>query len=125
MLSPEDATALVLGSALFDGQWYAAQVGRSFASCEEAVAHWVADPGDRSPHPLFEPVWLYPNGWWRKNAPDPLSYYLSKERPKRTPHPRYPRAVLKTWLEDWLVDHDPAELLPVALPRDEVGDVLV
>ena len=87
MLSREDATALVLPSILFDEEWYAARAGRSFGSREEAVEHWVAGPDDRSPHPLFEPVWLYPNGWWRKNGPDPLSYYLSRERPNRSPHP--------------------------------------
>lgn len=124
MLSREDATALVLASPLFDETWYAALTGRAFSSREEAVAHWVAQPGDDSPHPLFEPRWLYPNGWWRKLGPDPLSYYLSRDRPQRPPHPRYPRADLGP-LEDWVVDHDPADLLPAELERAEPRDVVV
>lgn len=125
MLSRDDATALVLASPLFDEAFYAEVTGREFASREEAVAHWVAQPGDDAPHPLFEPVWLYPNGWWRKNGPDPLSYYLSRERPPRTPHPRFPRAGLGLTLEEWLVDHDPAELLPEPETRAPVREVVV
>jgi hypothetical protein len=124
VLSREDATALVLPSPLFDEEWYAAQTGLSFGSREDAVAHWLSYPGDDAPHPLFEPLWLYPNGWWRKNGPDPLSFYLAKDRPQRSPHPRYPRADLGP-LEDWLAEHDPAELLPPAVERAEVGEVVV
>ncbi|WP_148615314.1 CgeB family protein [Nocardioides rubriscoriae] len=126
MLSHQDAAALVLPSRLLDHEWYAALVGRSFASRAEAVAHWVAAPGDHAPHPLFEPAWLYPGGRWRRHAPDPLSYYLSlapAERGRRSPHPRYPRALGP--LEDWLVDHDPAELLPPPVPRAAPGAVVV
>ncbi|MDO9457932.1 glycosyltransferase [Nocardioides sp.] len=125
MLSPEDAAALVLPSRLFDEEWYAGLVGRSFASRAEAVAHWVAQPGDDAPHPLFEPLWLYPRGWWRQHAPDPLSYYLSRaERKGRSPHPRYPQAELGP-LEDWLVDHEPAELLAPVVARAAPGKVVV
>ena len=128
MLGREDAAALVLGSRLFDERWYADLAGRSFGSRAEAVAHWVDDPGDRSPHPLFEPAWLYPRGAWRRHAPDPLSHYLAAaargERPRRSPHPCYPQGELGP-LEDWLADHDPAELLPRPLAKDALGEVVV
>lgn len=119
MLSRDDATALVAGSRLFDERWYAGLCGESFDSRREAAAAWVRDPGDHSPHPLFEPRWLYPGGAWRRHAPDPLSYYLSQvtlgDRPPRSPHPRYAHDLGP--LEDWLTDHDPHELLPAPLPR--------
>ena len=125
MLSHEDAAALVLASRLFDERWYADLTGRASASRADAVAQWVADPGDDAPHPLFEPAWLYPGGRWRRHAPDPLSYYLSSDgRPGRGPHPCYPQADLGP-LEDWLVAHDPAELLTPPLPREADGEVVV
>ncbi|MEO9322588.1 glycosyltransferase [Nocardioides sp. C4-1] len=124
MLSRDDATALVLASPLFDELWYADLVLERFADRAEAVAHWVAAPGagpdEASPHPLFEPAWLYPGGRWRRHAPDPLSFYLSQDadrRGPRSPHPRYPQAELGP-LERWLVDHDPAELLPEEAERE-------
>ncbi|WP_170219379.1 glycosyltransferase [Nocardioides litoris] len=132
MPSPDDAVALVRASPLLDEQWYAAQVGRAFGSREEAARHWVAGWADRragatdaSPHPLFEPVWLYPRAGWRRHAPDPLSHYLATTpRPARSPHPRYPRAELGP-LEDWLAaGHDPAELLPAPVPREH-ADLVV
>jgi hypothetical protein len=119
VLSRDDATALVAGSRLFDERWYAAVSGQSFDSRGEAAASWVTAPGDGSPHPLFEPLWLYPGGAWRRHAPDPLSYYVSQAaagvRPPRAPHPRYDHELGP--LEDWLVDHDPHDLLPAPLPR--------
>jgi hypothetical protein len=121
VLSRDDATALVVGSRLLDEHWYAALTGRTFGSREEAAAAWVADPADHAPHPLFEPLWLYPGGAWRRHAPDPLSHYLSRaaagSRPSRSPHPCYDQAALGP-LEEWLADHDPAELLPAPEPRD-------
>ncbi|MCW2817129.1 MAG: hypothetical protein JWN84_4584 [Nocardioides sp.] len=127
MLSQEDAAALVLASRLLDEDFYAGLVGRSFASRAEAVAHWVAVGSDKdlAPHPLFEPAWLYPGEKWRRHAPDPLSFYLSRpERPRRSPHPSYPLAELGP-LEDWLADHDPAELLPPPRERTTSGPVVV
>lgn len=108
-LGPASAIALILGSRLFDDQWYAAQSGLSFASREDAITHWVehAD-AEASPHPLFEPLWLYPRGRWRKHAPDPLSYYLSRPDDRaRSPHPLVDLAdtgPLDTWLETHSVD---------------------
>ncbi|CAN5272104.1 hypothetical protein BH09ACT12_BH09ACT12_22270 [soil metagenome] len=126
MLSRDDATAMVAGSRLFDEQWYAEVSGHSFGSRDAAVAAWVAAPDEDSPHPFFEPLWLYPCGAWRRHAPYPLSYYLSRaadgDRPPRSPHPLYDLAASGP-LEDWLVDHDPAELLREPVPRDLDGAV--
>ncbi len=125
MLSVGSAVALVRDSPLLDVEWYAAQAGATFASREEAAEHWVTRrPDDASPHPLFEPAWLYPGGRWRREAPDPLSFYLSRPTWSRSPHPRYPQGELGP-LEEWLLDHDPAELLPPPVARAPVTDVAV
>jgi hypothetical protein len=125
VLGEDEAAGLVAGSVLFDDAWYAALAGRTFPSRAEAVAHWVAGPDDLAPHPLFEPAWLYPRDGWRRHAPDPLSHYLSRERPRRSPHPRYPRGALGP-LEDWLAaGHDPAELLPRPEPRVRDAELVV
>lgn len=126
MLSRDDATALVAGSRLFDERWYAEVSGREVGSRAEAVASWVADPGHHSPHPLFEPSWHFPGGVWRRHAPDPLSFYLARtaagKPPKGSPHPLYDAGVLGP-LEDWLVDHDPDELLRPVVDRSADGAV--
>ncbi len=120
MLSRDDATALVAGSRLFDERWYAEVTQRGFDSRRAAVEAWVADPATDSPHPLFEPLWLYPGGAWRRHAPDPLSYYLAQaaegRRPPRSPHPLYDVDALGP-LERWLLDHESSELVPVAAAR--------
>lgn len=117
MLSHADATALVLGSRLFDEEWYGGLVDEAFASREAAVAHWVAQAApDASPHPLFEPAWLYPGGRWLRHAPDPLSFYLSRPEARgRSPHPLYDATTLGP-LEGWLADHEPAEVLTTTRP---------
>ena len=124
MLSREDATALVAHSRLFDVEWYSRVSGRPFGSRAAAVAAWVASPGESSPHPLFEPLWLYPGGGWRGRAPDPLSFYLQQvaagSRPARSPHPLYDHDTLGP-LEDWLVEHDPTDLLPDPVARAVAG----
>lgn len=121
MLSVEDAVRLVAASRLFDDEWYAEQSSLTFATRDAAARHWVLDRDeDASPHPLFEPTWLYPGGRWRRDAPDPLSYYLGRPgAPGRDPHPRYRRSELGD-LEAWLAEHEPAEILADPLPR-EVG----
>ncbi|MBS44361.1 MAG: hypothetical protein CMH83_14585 [Nocardioides sp.] len=128
-LSEQDAYALVLASPLLDVGWYAAQVDRTFASREEAAAHWVSDarPAGASPYPLLEPDWVWPTGGWRKHAPDPLSAWLARPgaRP-RGPHPCVDTDALGP-LEDWATgpDHDPAALLPEPVERAALGDVVV
>ncbi|MGA8255734.1 MAG: glycosyltransferase [Nocardioides sp.] len=125
MLSVGSAVALVRDSPLLDVEWYAALVGAEFGTREEAAEHWVTRRSDdASPHPLFEPAWLYPGGRWRRDAPDPLSFYLSRSAWGRSPHPRYPQGELGP-LEQWLAEHDPSELLPEALPRAPITDVTV
>lgn len=124
MLSRDDATALVAGSRLFDEHWFARLSEQSFASRDAAAAAWVDAPGQHSPHPLFEPLWLYPGGAWRQHAPDPLSFYLRRsaqgQHPPRAPHPLYDHQRLGP-LEEWLATHDPGELLGDPLPRDVAG----
>lgn len=126
MLSVGSAVALVRDSVLLDVEWYAAQVGATFASREEAAEHWVTRrPVDASPHPLFEPVWLYPGRRWEQDAPDPLSFYLSHPGARgRSPHPRYPQRELGL-LEDWVTEHEVTELLPAPLARAPVAEVAV
>lgn len=118
------AAALIEGSRLFDEEWYAATAGVAFGSRAEAVEHWLTHwDGQSSPHPLFEPLWLYPGARWRGMAPDPLSFYLSRPG-SRGPHPRYDAGALGE-VDSWLATHDPAELLPPPVPRAAVGEVAV
>lgn len=125
-LDEASARALVEASRLFDEEWYGAQCGRWFESRADAVAHWVASPDlEASPHPLFEPWWLYPKARWQRLAPDPLSYYLS--HPEEKDHSPHPLVDLEETgpLEDWLATHRPGELLGPELPRTPVGDLTV
>jgi hypothetical protein len=122
------AVALVAASPLLDERWYGEQCGVVFAHREDAARHWVLerDP-DASPHPLFEPLWLYPGGRWRGHAPDPLSYHLTHPQAHargRSPHPCYPQAELGD-LAQWLADHRPDELLAPPLARDTAGAEVV
>jgi hypothetical protein len=75
--APEPAVGLILGSGVFDAEWYAAQAGTEFAEPAQAVRHYLAQ-GRRSglsPHPLFFPVRFRPLRWERDGA-DPLVTYL-------------------------------------------------
>lgn len=135
MLSRDDAAALLVASPLLDVSWWGERAGRRFADRDEAVVAWLeawsdpppsepdgpdaeTDAEPPSPHPLVEPVWLYPAGRWRRGAPDPLSYYLAHDAASRSPHPCYDLEELGP-LEAWLADHDPAELLPTPVRRHE------
>ncbi|MDN4173228.1 hypothetical protein QWY28_09770 [Nocardioides sp. SOB77] len=124
--SETEAVALVAASPLLDVEWYAAQAGRAFGSRAEAAEHWVRGrPEGATPHPLFEPAWLYPRGRWSRHAPDPLSFWLAdpaeRERP---PHPLIDLAATGP-LEDWLRTHDPAELLRPPRERDTSAPTVV
>ncbi len=126
MLDHAAAASLIDASRLFDEEWYAATSGASFASRAEAIEHWLAHASaDATPHPLFEPRWLYPGGRWSGQAPDPLSFYLSRRGAgDRGPHPRFdPRELGDP--QEWLAGHEPAELLPEPEPRAAVGEVSV
>ena len=93
MIERDRAVAVVAASALFDEEWYAAQVGRGFGSRAEAAAAYVdgAASSEVSPHPLFEPTWVYPAGRWRESAPDPLSHFLARaDRDELATHPLLP-----------------------------------
>ncbi|MGI8646254.1 MAG: glycosyltransferase family protein [Nocardioides sp.] len=101
---------MVADSPLFDEEWYAAQVGEIFDSRTDAAAHYVAwaRDGSATPHPLFEPTWLYPGGRWRRSAPDPLSHYLARpDRAGLATHPLLPGDA-----EAWLRDAGPGTPLP-------------
>ena len=126
MLDHAAAASLIDASRLFDEEWYAARAGRSFASRAEAIEHWLAHPSaEVTPHPLFEPRWLYPGGRWSDQAPDPLSFYLSRRGAgDRGPHPRFdPRELGDP--QEWLAEHQPGELLPEPEPRSAVAEVSV
>ena len=120
------ATALIDASRLFDEEWYAATAGQAFPSRAAAIEHWVTHPDtDASPHPLFEPRWLYPGGRWRGQATDPLSFYLARpEARERGPHPCYDQERFGD-LEAWLAEHSPAEILVDPAPRAPVAEVSV
>ncbi|GAB2467344.1 hypothetical protein GCM10027063_04830 [Promicromonospora xylanilytica] len=73
----EPVVDLVLGSGVFDTEWYAAQAGTEFSEPAEAVRHYLAH-GRRSgwsPHPLFFPAHFRPLRWARDST-DPLVTYL-------------------------------------------------
>lgn len=126
MLDHAAAASLIEASRLFDEEWYAATTGESFGSRAEAIEHWLAQSSaEATPHPLFEPLWLYPGGRWRGQAPDPLSFYLSRRGAgDRGPHPRFdPRGLGDP--QEWLSRHAPAELLPDPQPRADVAEVSV
>ena len=83
------ARDLILTSSLFDQAWYELVAGTRFRSRRAAVEHYLRHV-DRgwSPHPLFEAVWLFPQGGWRRSSADPLSHYLRTDaRFRRSPHP--------------------------------------
>ncbi len=109
------AVEAVAGSSLFDPDWYAAQVGASFDSRRETVEHYVAQSatGSATPHPLFEPTWVYPAGRWRDRAPDPLSHYLS--RPDRAGLATHP--LLPSDAERWVKTATPDTELPKTVGR--------
>ena len=126
MLDHTAAAALIEASRLFDEEWYAETAGVSFGSRAEAIEHWLRQPdSEASPHPLFEPRWLFPGERWRGKAPDPLSFYLSGSRAQgRGPHPRFDPEQYGD-PEAWLASHAPSELLPEPVARAPIGDVTV
>ena len=67
---PVDEAALLAASPLFDLDWYARETGLTFASKEDAVAHYRRTGAARqlSPHPLFLPG---RNAIRRKRLPPP------------------------------------------------------
>lgn len=125
-LDPASAIALILASRLFDEEWYADQAGLSFDSREETVSHWVEHADvEASPHPLFEPLWLYPKGRWRKHAPDPLGFYLSRpDDHARSPHPLVDLAETGP-LDAWLETHQVDEILAAPIDKTPPGRVTV
>jgi len=109
------AAAAVAASPLFDEEWYAAQTGAAYSSRTEAAADYVTRAGvlGASPHPLFEPAWLYPGERWRREAPDPLSHYLARpDRRAVGTHPLLPRDA-----EEWARSGGPDTPLPRAVGR--------
>jgi hypothetical protein len=125
--SETEAIALVAASPLLDVEWYAAQAGRAFGSRAEAAEHWVRHrPEDATPHPLFEPAWLYPRERWRKHAPDPLSFWLADpEEQQRSPHPLVDLDVTGP-LEHWLGTDDAGRLLArMAQPQERAATAQV
>jgi len=83
------AAETVATSPIFDHEWVSAQTGHAHADRLAAARDYVsrAATEDLSPHPLFEPTWVYPGGRWRDKAPDPLSFYLSRPERTRGTHP--------------------------------------
>lgn len=77
MSASDRAVELVVGSGIFDVEWYAAQAGATFAELRDAIRHYLAE-GRRqglSPHPLFVPSRFRPHRWARDST-DPLVAYL-------------------------------------------------
>lgn len=111
---PDNAGSLaarIAETALFDSAWVATQLGlpASLSRLELAHHYLSADHRAVSPHPLFEPGWLYPGDRWRGRAPDPLTWYLHEG----TGGPAHPLAEqdLDAGYEDWVARlHDDTEL---------------
>lgn len=122
-ISETEAVALVAASPLLDLAWYAAQVGRTFGSRAEAAEHWVRHrPEDATPHPLFEPAWLYPRARWAKHAPDPLSFWLADPAEReRSPHPLVDLTETGP-LEEWLRGDSAPELVAQLMPEPHERD---
>jgi hypothetical protein len=77
---------LIAGSALFDERWYAAEAGLGPLDREVAVEHYLAHGRHLSPHALFSPAWVFPDGL--PSASSPLRRYLTTPRRfRRAPHP--------------------------------------
>lgn len=76
----DEQVRLILGSRVFDIEWYHAQIAGELPTAERAVLHYL-DRGRRAgftPHPLFDPAEI--SRTWRKDATDPLVAYLRNER---------------------------------------------
>lgn len=74
---PQGEVREVLASRIFDVEWYEAQVDTEFEDASEAVAHYLrrGRKNGFTPHPLFDPAWIYPNAW-RSLPEDPLLRYI-------------------------------------------------
>src|SRR5690348_7281499 len=80
---PSEQEELLLGSDLFDEQWYGAQAGRRLdraAAVRHYLDHGVA--AGHSPHPLFDPGYvrrrLGPKRLARLGNGDPLTFVLRR-----------------------------------------------
>lgn len=82
--SREAEVRLIRASLVFDLEWYQVQVAGRFKSLDEAITHYL-ERGRRagfSPHPLFNPSFVYP-GEWSKMSQDPLVSYIKDREIRR------------------------------------------
>lgn len=68
---------LIKASLIFDLEWYQIQVAGRFPSLDRAIAHYLerGRSAGFSPHPLFNPSYVFPSEW-SKMAEDPLVAYI-------------------------------------------------
>lgn len=124
---PSEQEELLLGSDLFDEQWYGAQAGRRLDR-PTAVRHYL-DHGvaaGHSPHPLFDPGYvrrrLGPKRLARLGNGDPLTFVLRRGLTLAT-HPLLAPAaagLVEGDLADWIRERSAAW---PARPERDPGDV--
>lgn len=119
-----DERQCIVDSGVFDDQWYAFEVGRSFASPTEALDHYLASPDTNqfAPHPLFTPA----AGGRKRGGLSPLGAYLT--RPKLRAKSPFPGWLMERYIRQWpaSVDHPQgvfAHLAGRLGPEDELDFV--
>jgi hypothetical protein len=106
---------LVERTPVFDREWYSAQLPhRTFERDLPARRHYARNANrQRSPHPLFEPLFLYPNGSWERSGPDPLTVALAADgQPGRSPHPLVDLRRIEGSYADWIAGLSDDTVLP-------------
>lgn len=85
------AAKQVVGSGVFDLDWYQRQTGTTFPRVLPAVIHYLREGrrAELSPCPWFESRWYQPDPRKRRSGADPLVSYMGNPRHRRTkqPHP--------------------------------------
>jgi len=116
-LPGEAGSAFVEATPVFDREWYQHQLpSRTFERDLPARRHYARNANRRrSPHPLFEPLFLYPNATWERAGSDPLTVALAESgTPGRSPHPLVDLRRLEASYTDWVAALEDDTVLPVA-----------
>ena len=113
---------------VFDREWYSAQLPhRTFERDLPARRHYARHANrQRSPHPLFEPLFLYPSGSWERAGTDPLTVALAEDgQPGRSPHPLVDLRRIEGRYADWVAGLTDDTILPTPPGTREIryGDL--
>ena len=112
---PGEPSEYVETTPAFDRDWYSAQLPhRTFERDLPARRHYARNANrQRSPHPLFEPLFLYPSGSWERSGPDPLTVALAADgQPGRSPHPLVDLRRIEGSYADWIAGLTDDTVLP-------------